>query len=61
MITRWLVLAGTGHFYLSLRGAAGGVAISQQDSNNSILPRETITNTITSSAYSLEGWAKQRV
>ena len=61
MITHRLGLAETGHFYLSLRGAAGGVAISRQDSNNSILPWEIITSTITSSAYSLEGWAKQRV
>jgi len=36
-------------------------AISQQDSNNSILPWEIITNTITGLVYSLMGWAKQRV
>jgi len=33
-------------------------AISQQDSNNSILPWEIITNTITGLAYSLEGVGK---
>ena len=58
MITHRLGLAETGYFCLSLRGAAGGVAISQQDSNNSILPWEIITNTITGLAYSLEGVGK---
>ena len=61
MITLRLGLAKTGHFFLSMRGAAGGVAVSQQDFNNSILPWEIITNTITGSAYSLQRWAKQRV